>query len=430
MILQTEDKENVPSRRTGREKKKVDYCEESPIKKSAAKKKEPVGLEKQALQNARKNNTQTIVEQSVATKSKGKQKVNTNVSEVEEKTELKNEKDTNKRPGKQTKRVGKAEKKEKPGQNDKKKETEVEDVKESELDIDLDAQIHRQNTKEKPEKKQPKDRKKKGKTNKQEENDVDVTAQTKAPLINDETSSALTDTEVDEKKDDQKAIKNNRKQKTRANNTYTLENDTPTTPVSSAKRNRKLQEDTPSSPSVRTSHRTPGKHTSTPSSPAVRHSSRTRTPLRHSSAMHCNNNSIQSSSPCPETPTVPQTPKEIELPPVSQSESPQEAQTVGQTPGDIERSAVTPSCVHATSERQTPSAVSGLQKTPSSASRVSQVIGNMRKESLSRSNTPRSGHCDCADRMTQVYEILELITDQLADLKSEMETVKVCKYFS
>ncbi|XP_063442644.1 uncharacterized protein LOC134722941 [Mytilus trossulus] len=62
------------------------------------------------------------------------------------------------------------------------------------------------------------------------------------------------------------------------------------------------------------------------------------------------------------------------------------------------------------------------QNTSSVAKRMSEVLGSIRKESVG--GTPKSGHCACGDMMTEINEILELVTEQLTDLKSEMENVK------
>lgn len=65
------------------------------------------------------------------------------------------------------------------------------------------------------------------------------------------------------------------------------------------------------------------------------------------------------------------------------------------------------------------------QNTSSVAKRMSEVLGSIRKESVGSGNTPKLGHCACGDMMTEINEILELVTEQLTDLKSEMENVKV-----
>ncbi|CAC5398735.1 unnamed protein product [Mytilus coruscus] len=77
-----------------------------------------------------------------------------------------------------------------------------------------------------------------------------------------------------------------------------------------------------------------------------------------------------------------------------------------------------------TNTRSTPNSDRNTkQNTSSVAKRMSEVLGSIRKESVG-GNTPKSAHCACGDMMSEINEILELVTEQLTDLKSEMETVK------
>lgn len=66
------------------------------------------------------------------------------------------------------------------------------------------------------------------------------------------------------------------------------------------------------------------------------------------------------------------------------------------------------------------------QNTPSSESRVKQVKENLRNSLCG--NTPTNpAQADYSYQMSQVFEVLELVTEQLKDLKAEMATTKVIK---
>ena len=67
------------------------------------------------------------------------------------------------------------------------------------------------------------------------------------------------------------------------------------------------------------------------------------------------------------------------------------------------------------------------QNTPSSEIRVQQVKENLRN-SLCGNTPTNSGQADYSYQMSQVFEVLELVTEQLKDLKAEMETTKVINY--
>lgn len=442
--LQLVEKENVPIRRTGRERKKIDYCEESPVpdKKSSEKSKDSSKLEKQALQNSKKNKTQKQSEDSGTVKSRGKLKGNKN-NKTADSVDLNEQKDLQdegtQKPDKRSKQSAKEEKKKKEKKIDKVVESEVESKKGGEPEMDLNCQPTQSTTKKKPDKKQPKNKKKKYKTKCLEEDEIKpkepIKSNKEVPEeeagIDDVNDSVVLDCTLNGTREESVVLtKSKRKEKSRANNTYTLETENQETPVSSTK-SRRTQENVSTSPLIRNSRRTPGKQANTPSSPVVRIS---RLAPENISRLQ----TTPSSSPTVETGRRPENVGDTQATPSNapvqnarrtpgkfDTSSPL-VQKSGQTPVNVDQAQTTPSSQVIGSTRQTPGTDSRLQETPSSASRVSQVLGCIRKESLSRSNTPRSGHCDCADRMTQVYEILELVTDQLTDLKTEMESVKVC----
>ncbi|VDI31400.1 Hypothetical predicted protein [Mytilus galloprovincialis] len=366
-----EKKENISSRRTGRAKKVVNYVEDSPVVKKKAK--DDAKLEKEIIKIAKKKETQ-------------KRKLNT--KETEKYMEPEKEKPKSTKSKLPTKARGKTK--------------EIKDtVDVLELDIDEDkneaSAPEVKNISHRPDNKSTSKRNKKGKKDTPDEKvtitekETELLEQTEIPDECELGTSAVTE------------IVNNSRIRGHSNKKQTKAN--PRKPLSN--RNEKIQnvQDQNVTTDIEIGTKSKYQH-------STKQNKQKETQEQDKITKESNTNKNDTDAIDAE-----------EFPDVSDGEHELKNDKGNNanstfTLGDIVETPRT------TNVRNTPNSDRNTKHNTSSvAKRMSEVLGSIRKESVG-GNTPKSGHCACGNMMTEINEILELVTEQLTDLKSEMENVK------